>query len=146
PHGVHPQALRPTELDIDPSWIEGGCLPHLELVHRIVWDVVAAQDPGLGGIPLLRPLDRPALQGTCPRADEHESEQRSTDHRQRTRASHRASRLDSGMMGADGAPRQRSVVAERRPGPVAREGKTERATRPRAPANCLGTISMTNAI
>src|SRR5579883_3533604 len=39
-HGVHPESLRPAELDVDALGIERRRLPHLELVDGIVRDVV----------------------------------------------------------------------------------------------------------
>ena len=45
-HGVHAETLRPAELDIYPLWVEGGGLPHLELVDGVGGDVVAAKTQG----------------------------------------------------------------------------------------------------
>src|SRR5437763_7828432 len=58
-HGVHAELLRPTQLQVDAPRIKSVRLPHLELIDGVVWDVVAAQRPGLLRVPGVRLFRRP---------------------------------------------------------------------------------------
>ena len=53
-HGVHAEALSPSQFSIDALGIEAVFLPHFELINRGGWDVVTADEPGLPLIPGIR--------------------------------------------------------------------------------------------
>ncbi|HYV00650.1 MAG TPA: hypothetical protein VE977_17595 [Pyrinomonadaceae bacterium] len=60
-HGIHAETFRPAKLQIDPFRIKGVGLPHLELIDRARWVVVAANEPRLLRVPVARLLLRPFL-------------------------------------------------------------------------------------
>src|SRR5262249_18439773 len=55
-HGVHAQAFGPSQFSLDLGRIEGCLLPHLQLVDRGLWNVVASDEPGLSRVPIIRLL------------------------------------------------------------------------------------------
>src|SRR5580693_3467110 len=59
-HGVQAQRLSPTQFRIDALRIETLCLPHFELIDRGGRNVVAADQPRLSRVPIIRCLFCPA--------------------------------------------------------------------------------------
>ena len=62
-HGVHADVLSPAELAIDLRRVEAIALPHFNLIDCVLGDVVAADEPGLGAVPLVDHLFVPSLRG-----------------------------------------------------------------------------------
>ena len=60
-HRVHADVLRPAEFAIVGGEVEGVGLPHFELVDRIRRNEVAADEPGLRGVPVVGAFHRPAI-------------------------------------------------------------------------------------
>src|SRR6185437_9427405 len=60
-HSIHPNGLRPTQLLVDLLGIEGSCLPHLQFVDGVAWNVVSADQPGLLTVPRVGPGFGPAV-------------------------------------------------------------------------------------
>ena len=56
PHGVQPQRFGPAQFCVDPLRIESIRLPHLEFVDCIGRNVIAADEPWLLCIPVIRGL------------------------------------------------------------------------------------------
>ena len=86
PHGIHTHAFGPAQFLVDLSGIERGVLPHLQLVNRVLWNVVASNQPWLLCVPvvgfLLGPPGRLRLRANTQGSEEnaqHRTE--STSHR-----------------------------------------------------------------
>ena len=62
-HGVHAEGFGPAQLEVDAFGVEGFGLPHLELIDGVGGDVVAADEPGLMGVPFIRLRFRPSRGG-----------------------------------------------------------------------------------
>ena len=73
---VEAQPLGPAQLAVDRRQVEGVGLPHLELVDRRARDEIAADEPGLLGVPLVGLLRRPCgrVRGKHGRRDSNEYE------------------------------------------------------------------------
>ncbi len=59
-HRRHAQTLRPTQLQVDPLWVERIRLPHLQFVNGVGRQIVAADRPRLLRIPGIGLLSGPA--------------------------------------------------------------------------------------
>jgi len=55
-HRIHAQAFGPTEFAVDCGKVKGVGLPHFEFVDGSAGDKVAADEPGLFGVPRIGPL------------------------------------------------------------------------------------------
>ena len=64
-HGIQPQRFRPAQFLINFCGIKSVRLPHFQLVDRRCGNEVAAHQPRLLLIPLVRGFRRPALRGCC---------------------------------------------------------------------------------
>src|SRR5271167_722826 len=62
-HGIHSKGLSPTQFQVDALWIERVRLPHLKFVDGVGGNVIAADEPGLMGIPVDGGLFCPAARG-----------------------------------------------------------------------------------
>src|SRR5207245_10341405 len=66
PHGIETDGFGPAKFNVDALWIKRIGLPHFKFVDGGSGYVVAADKPGLFGVPLVRGFFRPALcNGWC---------------------------------------------------------------------------------
>ena len=84
-HGVHADGFGPAEFGIDALWIEGVRLPHLELVDGVGGDVVAADEPGLLGVPGIGLVFSPAFGRTGSGGEREEYEKWNSELREMPR-------------------------------------------------------------
>jgi hypothetical protein len=78
-HGVQAQGLRPAELLVYALGIESIRLPRFKFVYGRGWNVVAADEPGLMCVPIVRSLFSPTgclrLRRECESQNEHNAGQ-----------------------------------------------------------------------
>ena len=133
-HAVHPDLGRPTQLALDRLRIPGLRLPHLELVRGGARGEVAAHEPRLFRVPLVRAFFAPPIQ-------RHDALPSSTNAPSHATSSSRAT-PDGARTPSDYRLRAASLARERdirsrrarstRSGNPSREARTHRSARPRS--------------